>query len=248
MPRQYFAPFAYMNLWEEIEDAHQERDVAEHGDRDDALLEIEERSDAIIDHGHEHDREEPARDAEAHEEVGLHEPPPVAVEPPHDRSDGEHDQQESYRLYTSPWFQPRHDDISLELICGYFLVLLVDGYEVIRRKTTAPRPGRRTNAQSARLHTRSPSSRHESSRLSGRVEMAAISTLDYPDRWFYRFQYCHLEVGEILRCDDAHGDDTLGATTVTSPTATIPHSSPEYRLPRRPVPERNRTHYGDTRG
>jgi hypothetical protein len=103
------------HLREGIEDPHQERDVAEHGDRDDALLEIEERSDAIVDRGHEHDREEPARDAEAHEEVGLHEPPPVAVEPPRDRSDGEHDQQESYRLYTSPWFPPRHDGIPLEL-------------------------------------------------------------------------------------------------------------------------------------
>lgn len=44
----------------------------------------------------------------------------------------------------------------------------------------------------------------------GRVEMFAIRDDDYPDGWFYRFQYYHPDGGPILRYDNAHDDDTLG--------------------------------------
>lgn len=44
----------------------------------------------------------------------------------------------------------------------------------------------------------------------GRVEMFAIKDNDYPGGWFYRFQYYHPEVGEILRYDNAHDDEHLG--------------------------------------
>ena len=41
----------------------------------------------------------------------------------------------------------------------------------------------------------------------GRVELFAIEDGDYPGGWFYRFQFYHPEVGEILRYDNAHDDD-----------------------------------------
>ena len=44
----------------------------------------------------------------------------------------------------------------------------------------------------------------------GRVEIFAVRDGEYPDGWFYRFQYYHPETGELLRYDDAHDDDDLG--------------------------------------
>lgn len=44
----------------------------------------------------------------------------------------------------------------------------------------------------------------------GRIELFAIPDDEYPGGWFYRFQYYHPEEGEILRYDNAHGDDALG--------------------------------------